>query len=241
MYTLRKVIQIRKTRNIVLSVFNIYLLRHGELVQSGILCGHTDIALSNKGEQQLVDATKILPKISSCYSSPLSRCRKFAEQYCQQSGLSLTVLTELAEMNFGDWDGQCYQKLWQPNEPKDISSLADNAPNLGDFWQNPWQCQPPNGETMTSFTQRVDNFWHELLTQLEQTFQNKNHKDQQCRQKNTLVVSHGGVIRYILAKVLGLPIPGVNHMANIDVPYGALIHLQITIDDSGKSWPKLML
>ena len=30
-------------------------------------------------------------------------------------------------------------------------------------------------------------------------------------------------------------------MANIDVPYGALIHLQVTVDESGKAWPKLML
>ena len=66
-------------------------------------------------------------------------------------------------------------------------------------------------------------------------------KHQQKSLGNTLVICHGGVIRYILAKVLGLPIPGINHMANIDVPYGGLIHLQVTIDDNAKAWPKLML
>ena len=201
-----------------MSVFNIYLLRHGELVESGILCGRTDIALSAIGEQQLVTATKNLPEISSCYSSPLIRCRTFAEQYCQRAGISLQVLTELQEMNFGDWDGKRYQTL-----------------TLGDFWQDPWQCQPPNGETMANFTQRVDHFWQGLLMQLPQTSDEKNQSS------NTLVFSHGGVIRYILAKVLGLPLPGINHMTNLDVPYGALIHLQIFIDSDGKAWPKLML
>ncbi len=217
-----------------MSVFNIYLLRHGELVESGILCGRTDIALSGIGEQQLVTATKNLPEISSCYSSPLIRCRTFAEQYCQRAGISLQVLTELQEMNFGDWDGKRYQDLWQLRQQTAACS-AEKSLTLGDFWQDPWQCQPPNGETMANFTQRVDHFWQGLLMQLPQTSDEKNQSS------NTLVFSHGGVIRYILAKVLGLPLPGINHMSNLDVPYGALIHLQIFIDRDGKAWPKLML
>tara|TARA_R110000787_G_scaffold278865_1_gene388789 strand:- start:1524 stop:2177 length:654 start_codon:yes stop_codon:yes gene_type:complete len=217
-----------------LSVFNVYLLRHGELVQTGLLCGHTDLALSDNGEQQLINATKNLADISHCFSSPLIRCRKFAEQYCQQQKLSLQIFTELQEMNFGDWDGKSYQVLWQPEQQAE-TSLTEKMLTLGNFWQNPWQCQPPNGETMISFTKRVDRFWYQLLAQLEQA------KGQQNQQVNTLVISHGGVIRYLLAKVLGLPLPGVNHMTNIDVPYGALIHLQITIDDKGQAWSKLML
>lgn len=217
-----------------LSVFKVYLLRHGELVQTGVLCGHTDLALSDKGEQQLINATKDLADISHCVSSPLTRCRTFAEQYCAQKGLSLQISAELQEMNFGDWDGKSYQALWQP-KPQSDRYLAEQTPTIGDFWQNPWQCSPPNGETMTSFTQRVDKFWHNFLAQFEQAHQ------QQTHQANTLVVSHGGVIRYILAKVLGLPLPGVNHMSNLDVPYGALIHLQVSIDDRGKAWVKLML
>ena len=222
-------------------VFNVYLLRHGELVQTGILCGRTDIALSDTGKKQLIHATQYLPDISHCYSSPLIRCREFAEQYCQRNGLVMHVLAELQEMDFGDWDGKSYQALWQSEhglEQKPKLSSDKKTPTLGDFWQNPWQCQPPNGETMASFTKRVDSFWHKLLAQLEQSHLQQNNKNEPV---STLVLSHGGVIRYILAKVLGLPIPGVNHMVNLDVPYGGLIHLQVTIDDSGKAWPKLML
>lgn len=244
--TIHKVVK----RKISLSVVNIYLLRHGALVQSGILCGRTDIALSDQGEQQLIEATKNLPKISQCYSSPLIRCRQFAQQYGQQHGLCVQVLAELQEMNFGDWDGKSYQTLWQPELqaiPQSAQQRAqptkEKLTTLGDFWQNPWQYQPPNGETMIDFTQRVDHFWQNLLAELiqaeQEQKQNENQSSQQ--QENILVVSHGGVIRYILAKVLGLPLPGVNHMTNIDVPYGGLIHLQVIIDDSGNAWPKLML
>jgi len=206
-----------------LSEFNVYLLRHGELVQKGILCGRTDIALSDLGKQQLIAATNKLPTISHCFSSPLKRCRDVAEQFSQKNGLTLQVSEQLQEMNFGDWDGARYQTLWQ------------TSPTLGEFWQNPWQCLPPNGESMTSFTERVDDFWQNLISQLSQANIDK------CDSSNILVFSHGGVIRYLLAKVLGLAIPGTHHMTNIDVPYGALIHIQIFIDSDGKAWCKLML
>lgn len=217
-----------------MSEFNIYLLRHGELVQTGILCGRTDIALSDIGKQQLINATNQLPKISHCYSSPLIRCRAFAEEYCQQNELSLHVYKQLQEMNFGDWDGKSYQELWQTKSSVDV-----NTPTLGSFWQNPWQCLPPNGESMEHFTQRVDDFWDSLIAQLQQTKQEKNQEENSS--PNTLIFSHGGVIRYLLAKVLKLPIPGTTHMTNLDVPYGALIHIQIFIDSEGNAWPKLKL
>ncbi|MCW8834470.1 MAG: histidine phosphatase family protein [Colwellia sp.] len=213
-----------------MSEFNLYLLRHGELVQKDILCGRTDIALSDLGKQQLIAATNKLPKISSCYSSPLRRCRIFAEEYCQQHELALQVSSQLQEMDFGDWDGKRYQTLWQAQASSD-----EESPTLGAFWQNPWRCLPPNGESMESFTERVEHFWRNLLAEFHQTAHGNNNE------QNILVLSHGGVIRYLLAKVLQLPIPGTTHMTNIDVPYGALIHIQILIDSEGKAWPKLML
>ncbi|WP_143764376.1 alpha-ribazole phosphatase family protein [Cognaticolwellia mytili] len=213
-----------------MSEFNVYLLRHGELMQKGILCGRTDIELCDVGKQQLTNATNKLANISQCFSSPLIRCREFAEQFCQKNGLTLQVSEQLREMNFGDWDGKSYQTLWKTQISPD-----EKIPSLGAFWQNPWQCSPPNGESMASFIGRVDGFWLRLLSQLSQAHIEKNDA------QNTLVFSHGGVIRYLLAKVLELPIPGTTHMTHLDVPYGGLIHIQIFIDDDGKAWQKLML
>ena len=206
------------------------MLRHGELVKTGVLCGRTDLALSAYGKQQLIEATNKLPKISHCFSSPLIRCRAFAEEFCQNSELSLQVSSHLQEFDFGDWDGKSYQSLWQKSTNK-----GDKSPTLGSFWQDPWQCLPPNGESMSKFVRRVDMIWLDIIKQLQQT---------QCEEKsskNALVFTHGGVIRYLLAKVLNLPIPGTAHMTNLDVPYGALIHIQIFIDSEGTVWPKLKL
>ena len=213
-----------------MSEFNIYLLRHGELVQTGVLCGRTDLALSEHGKQQLINATNKLPKMSLCFSSPLIRCRAFAEEYCQKAELSLQVLPSLQEMDFGDWDGKSYQSLWEKN-----TNSAEGAPTLGSFWQDPWQCLPPNGETMEEFVKRIDNVWMDIIKQVQQIPSEEN------KTNNVLVLSHGGVIRYILAKVLELPIPGTKHMTHLDVPYGALIHIQIFVDNEGNVWPKLKL
>lgn len=199
---------------------SLYLLRHGEIETPGILAGKTDIALSNLGFSQLNQAADALIDIQRCISSPLTRCHAWANEYCQQQNLCLEVDNQLQEMDFGDWDGQRYQLLWDKAE-------QTSGHSIGDFWQDPWQHQPPNGETMVNFVNRVDSWW-----------------DGMCYEKhlqNTLVVTHAGVIKHILARVLNLSISGTDHMSSIDVPYASLIKISLYRDESGKVWSKLML
>lgn len=198
----------------------LYLLRHGEIATPGILAGKTDVALSEFGHKQLSQTTDSLKSISRCISSPLVRCHEWASQYCQKQNLQLEVESNLREMDFGDWDGKRYQALWQMTDQSATSSI-------GDFWQDPWQNQPPNGETMASFVTRVDHWWNDYLT--TNTLQ------------NMLVVTHAGVIKHLLARVLNLPIPGTVHMASIEVPYASLIKISLYRDENGKVWPKLVL
>lgn len=202
----------------------LYLLRHGEIATPGILAGKTDVALSAAGRKQLLQATESLKGIKRCISSPLVRCHDFANQFCKQQKLTLAVESKLREMDFGDWDGKSYQTLWQLDESLGASSI-------GDFWQNPWQHQPPNGETMESFVSRVDSWWQGFFEELQL----------QGTLQDTLVFTHGGVIKHLLARVLALPIPGTKHMAAIDVPYASVIKISLFRDENGKIWPKLML
>lgn len=208
----------------------LYLLRHGEIATPGILAGKTDVALSSNGFSQLSQATDALIDIQRCISSPLIRCLAWASAYCQQQNLFLDVDDQLQEMDFGDWDGQGYQSLWANTEQA-------SGHSIGDFWQNPWQHQPPNGETMTSFVNRVDSWWHDFCCQ-NSSLQSSNAEK---KLENTLVVTHAGVIKHILARVLNLPIPGTDHMASIDVPYGCLIKISLYRDEYGKVWSKLVL
>jgi len=197
----------------------LYLLRHGEIATPGILAGKTDVALSDKGYQQLWQATQQLPKISYCTSSPLQRCQKFAAEFSLKNNIKLELEPNIKEMNFGDWDGKLYQALWQDEK-------GEKQVTIGDFWQDPWQHNAPNGECMTDFTCRVDTWWQQWLA-------NQN-------EGNTLVVAHGGVIKHLIARVLNMPIPGTAHMSNIDVPYAGVVKVAVYTDEQGKYWPKIV-
>ncbi len=197
----------------------LYLLRHGEISTPGILAGKTDVALSENGYQQLWQSTDKLPKISYCFSSPLQRCQKFADEFSVKNNIKLQLEPSLKEMDFGDWDGKRYEELWQV-------SASKSQVTIGDFWQDPWQHTPPNGEAMIDFVSRVDNWWQYWL-------------ENQAK-GNTLVVAHGGVIKHLIARVLNMPIPGIAHMSNIDVPYAGLVKVTVFTDEQGKSWPKIV-
>jgi alpha-ribazole phosphatase len=200
--------------------YTLYLLRHGEIATPGILAGKTDVSLSERGQKQVAQVTDSLKNIDRCITSPLVRCHERASAYCQQQSLPLEIESKIQEMNFGDWDGQSYQALWKMDEQSATCTI-------GDFWQNPWQNQPPNGETMDNFVSRVDNWWQDFCAQTSL--------------QNTLVFTHAGVIKHLLARVLNLPIPGTVHMASIDVPYASLIKISLYRDESGKVWSKLVL
>ncbi|NQZ21157.1 MAG: histidine phosphatase family protein [Colwellia sp.] len=198
----------------------LYLLRHGEISTPGILAGKTDVALSEKGQQQLWQATEQLPDITTCISSPLQRCQKFASEFSHQHDIQLKISKNLQEMNFGDWDGKQYKKLWEITQNETQTAI-------GDFWQNPWKFTPPNGEPMDDFVRRVDLWWQDWLAD--------------SAKGNTLVVAHGGVIKHLIARVLNMPIPGTAHMSHIDVPYASVVKITIYTDEQGKHWPKMVL
>lgn len=179
---------------------NIYILRHGEITDISSLAGHTDFKVTELGRQQMIQASEKL-KFGQCISSPLSRCLEFAQDLSQQLGVDLFVEPCVMEMNFGDWDGKKYDQLWQ--QPK---------PNIGDFWQQPFLCSPPNGESFAELTTRVETWWQKFVEHVEQ---------------DTLVVTHAGVIKCLLALTLSKD-KDLEQMAKIattlSVDYGQVVH-----------------
>ena len=195
----------------------LYLLRHGELEQKHVLAGHTDLLLSSMGKQQLAEKVKQLPQINQLFSSPLSRCCAFAQQFAKQQQLSLQTSSLLKEMNFGDWDGQPFETLWQ--------STSTEKTTLGNFWQNPWQYTPPNGESIAEFSQRIDLWWQAWLTQKPAG--------------NSLAITHAGVIKHLLARVVGLDIKQSQHLSVFDIPYAGLIRIDVFHEEQ-QAWPKII-
>lgn len=68
-----------------------YFLRHGALIQSGVLSGRTDITLSELGIELLFAKTKTLTDIDRIFSFPLQRCRQSATALSCRWQISLSI------------------------------------------------------------------------------------------------------------------------------------------------------
>jgi alpha-ribazole phosphatase len=153
------------------------LLRHGEVDGPTALYGRTDVALSREGWQQMLQQTNRLQNIDNIISSPLRRCQDFAKELASDHELTLQIEAGIQECDFGEWDGIKFD------------DHSQQWPLMTSFWQDPDHNTPPQGESLETFHNRVVTSWQSLC---------KQHSG-----KNNLLVCHGGVIRQILAHILG--------------------------------------
>ncbi|PKG57004.1 histidine phosphatase family protein [Shewanella sp. Choline-02u-19] len=193
----------------------VVLLRHGACEGGNILRGHTDVMLNLAGKEQLNRAISRLltsktgvaaqNKIADLVvSSPLLRCALPAKIFAQQYGIDFIEQAAFMELNFGDWDGQSFSALYQ-----------QYSSELDAYWANPWQHTPPNGETMQVFEARIDTAWRSLV-ELHQG-------------KVIVLVTHGGVIRHLMAKSLQLKQCAGIYSA-LKLPYAATVVIDVLHD-----------
>lgn len=193
-------------KNPILHSTRIDIIRHGECQGGAIFRGSTDVQLTELGLQQMRSARKKLtPDWDVVISSPMQRCQFFAselvEELTQGQGLKLELEFEdrLKEMHFGDWDGQEIEHVWQ-----EYTELVSG------WRENPEAYTPPNGEPLNEVHQRVLACYQDILSK---------HAG-----KNILLVTHGGIIRVILACVLQLPIAKLNRF---EVPYACVSSISV--------------
>lgn len=152
------------------------LLRHGETPWSRDkrVQGRTDIGLTDDAAQALA-AARLPPQCDGMqvFTSPLARCVQTAARL----GLTTAkVDTRLAEMSWGQWEGQ---------------RLADLRSELGDAMAENeargWDFMPAGGESPRRVWQRVQPCLAAWAAQGQ----------------STLAVTHRGVIRVIFAQATG--------------------------------------
>lgn len=156
------------------------MLRHGEPVGGRRYRGQTDDPLSDKGWRQMREATAGARPWTAIVSSPLLRCRAFAEELAGQAGLPLTLDDRLKEVGFGAWEGRT------PDELK-----ATDPDLLFNFKRDPLAFRPAGAEDLDAFHGRVAAAWEDILA---------THAG-----GHVLVVAHAGVIRMAMCRVLGMP------------------------------------
>ncbi|WP_434361474.1 histidine phosphatase family protein [Parasalinivibrio latis] len=183
---------------------NVTLLRHGRPEGENCLRGVTDFPLTTEGFRQMEMAVESnVTMFGEVISSPLHRCRHFAEQIASKRGLGLKIRNCWQEMNFGDWDGQSVEKLWREN------------PDFRRFQGNPWHSTVPRGEQTREFDMRVSNAWDDLL---EQTISD-----------TVLVVTHAGVIKQLLRQIWKMP-EDSTYLSSLSLPYAARIDIAVYIN-----------
>ncbi|MDX1697458.1 MAG: histidine phosphatase family protein [Thiohalobacterales bacterium] len=157
----------------------IELLRHGEPVGGSRFRGRRDDPLSELGWQQMRAAVAGRDDWQHIITSPLLRCRAFADTLASELALPLSVEERFAEVGFGEWEG------------KSRSELEELIPGqVTRFYRDPVLHRPPGAEPLADFCARVTAGFETLL---------ERHAGQAV-----LVVAHAGVIRAIIAAVLSM-------------------------------------
>lgn len=175
------------------------LLRHGETELGGGFRGRLDDALTALGWSQMHAALGESAPWQALVSSPLQRCAAFAEQLAGRHGLPLQLESGLRELDFGAWEGRTAAELWERD-----------ADALGRFWSDPYGFTPPDGEPLADFEARV----LEAIERLQR----------QHAGRHLLLVTHGGVMRLLLARARSLP---RGDLLQVEVGHGALHRLRV--------------
>ena len=175
------------------------LLRHGETELGGGLRGSLDDALTPTGWAQMRAAVVAQGPWDRLVSSPLQRCARFAEELGAQLGLPVQLDKDLQELHFGAWEGQSAAAL-----------METDAEALGLFWADPYSFTPPQGERVADFSTRV----LAAVGRLQAA----------CAGERVLLISHGGVMRLLLAQARGLP---REQLLNVEVGHGSLFSLNV--------------
>lgn len=160
-----------------------HLLRHGEHNVQGKICAGRmpGVVLSERGRAEADTAARRLAglEIAAIYASPLERTRETAEIVGRRLSLPVTILDDLAELDFGEWTGKTFDEVRKdPRWPvwathRSLSCI-------------------PGGETMREVQRRVVEAIMEMR--------------EQHPSEAVVVVSHGDVIRAALVFALGMPL-----------------------------------
>ncbi|OIO59512.1 MAG: histidine phosphatase family protein [Alphaproteobacteria bacterium CG_4_10_14_0_2_um_filter_63_37] len=175
-------------------LLTIDLLRHGAVAgPERVFRGRVDPPLSDEGRRQMDWVAHALQaaELTALAASPLIRCADFATDLAARRNLPLHLDGAFAEIDFGAWDGLTFEQI-QTFDPE----------GLARFQADPTAYTPARGEPLLDFGNRVVAGWQDWLA---------------CDQgDHRLLIAHGGVLRVVLAHVLGLPLSQVNTLM---IPY----------------------
>lgn len=160
---------------------NLYLIRHTSLaVHPGVCYGQSDVDVSANFYIESESLRKKLANIE--FDAVYASPLQRCSKLAESLNLAQITLDErLKELHFGDWEMQAWDAI-----PRDIfDAWAQDYANL----------TPPNGESFSALYARSLSFIQEVSSH--------------SLGKHVAVVTHGGVIRAMLAHALNMPLKGL--------------------------------
>ncbi len=158
------------------------LIRHPQvdLRFHGVCYGRSDVALSSAGRQQSLALASQLSRlpVKSIFHSGLQRTALLATELARLTGLTATREPVLAERDFGSWELQTWDAIYQQHGDEMMRMVSD-----------PSGFRPGGGETTDELADRVWN-WYRTL-ELPGV---------------AVIVTHGGPIAACLGRQRELPV-----------------------------------
>lgn len=174
----------------------VYVIRHTPVdVPQGICYGRSDVALHADWRDHFAAVRKRLPLQALAHNNVYSSPLKRCRLLAEELTESVQQSELLSEMDFGEWELNAWDAVPKQEIHRWLSDLVHT--------------RAPGGERLSDVYARSTRF----LTQLAETPHDV-----------AFVLTHGGVIRCLVAHVLGLPLANA---ARIQVEYGSITRLRI--------------
>jgi broad specificity phosphatase PhoE/ribonuclease HI len=170
------------------------LVRHGETpaTEQRRWSGRADVDLSPRGREQagaLAARLAGYAPVAAVLTSPLRRCADTAATIAEALGTRPQAEPDLAECDFGDWDGRTFGEV-RARWPRELAA-----------WQASTALAPPGGESMDAVAARVRRVVRGLL--------------ERYPGQTVVVVSHVSPIKLILRDALAAG-DGLLHRLHLD-------------------------
>lgn len=183
------------------------LVRHGvtEWNQGGRFQGHQDVPLGELGRRQAERVGWRLrrERITSAFSSDLERARDTAQIVLRGRDTPLVATERLREMSFGAWEGLRADEISEQYSEDWAAWVLDAAAGV----------PSGGGESLGLLQERIVGFYRTTIelgdaapgqpAWFNSRTQGRGSADQRA---TVLMVSHGGVIRVLLAHLLEMPL-----------------------------------
>jgi broad specificity phosphatase PhoE len=162
-------------------------VRHAPVAHDGRIYGQSDLSCDCSGTAAFAGLAAQLPRRAVWVASNLRRTHETAAAIIRArlpgpaaiAGPEILAVADLAEQNFGDWQGLTYEEL---------NRMRNGA--FHRFWHAPAHETPPGGESFGAVIERVSRAIRRLV--------------EAYAGRDVIAVAHGGTIRAALATALDL-------------------------------------